>query len=257
MDERAIKAFRRVLLQQRQLLFQEVSNVETDLQQIAEDRESELEEAAQEDRAARVLARLDERAKRELQEIERALFRIEVKKYGLCEGCGEPIPRGRLAALPATPYCRSCAERVEKGEPISAEVEEAPRSGPVPADYSLLTGRELEEAIRERVREDDRVDMDELRIVCRRGVVYLDGSIPSETQRQILSRTITDVMGLSEIVNRLQVKEILWERADRHQKPVAPEPRPWEETYGTEDVTESHEEGVDFVPPSEPGPEEE
>jgi hypothetical protein len=62
---------------------------------------------------------------------------------------------------------------------------------------------------------------------------------------------------LSEIVNRLQVKEILWEREDRHRKPVAPEPRPWEETYGTEDVTESHEEGVDFVPPSEPGPEEE
>jgi RNA polymerase-binding protein DksA len=257
MDARNIEAFRRVLLQQRQLLFQEVSTVEAGLHHIAEERESELEEAAQEERTARLLARLDDRAKAELQEIDRALFRVEMKKYGQCEGCGERIPRGRLAALPATPYCRDCAGRVEKGEPIELEAEETPRSGPVPADYSLLTGRELEEVIRERVREDARVDTDELRIVCRRGVVHLDGSIPSAAEHQILLHTITDLMGLTEIVDRLQVKEILWQRDDRHEEARSPEPTPWEETYGTEDVTESHDEGVDFVPPTEPGPDEE
>jgi DnaK suppressor protein len=257
MDARTIEGFRRVLTQQRRVLFQEASTVEADLHYIAEDRESELEEAAQEERTARLLARLDDRAKAELQDIDRALFRIEMKKYGQCEGCGKRIPRGRLAALPATPYCRDCAERVEKGEPIDLEAAEPPRSGPVPADYSLLTGRELEEAIRERVREDGRVDTQELRIVCRRGVVYLDGSVPSEGERQIVAHTITDLMGLNEIVDRLQVKEILWERDDRHKEPRTSEHTPWEEAYGTEDVNESHDEGLDFVPPSEPGPDEE
>jgi BON domain len=127
----------------------------------------------------------------------------------------------------------------------------------VPPDYSLLTGRELEEAIRDRVREDGRVDMDELRIVCRHGVVYLDGSIPSPGEHQTLLHTITDVMGLSEIVDRLQVKNILWEREDRAKDEPRAETRPWEEVFGTEDIVEAQEEGVDFVPPSEPGPEEE
>src|SRR5712692_1538030 len=118
MDARKVEAFRQLLLRQRQILFHEAAHVQSDLQQIAEDRESKLEEAAHEDRAARLLARLDDRAKAELQEIERALFRIEVNRYGLCDGCGESIPGGRLAAVPATPYCRECAERVERGEPV-------------------------------------------------------------------------------------------------------------------------------------------
>jgi RNA polymerase-binding transcription factor len=257
MNATEIEAFRQLLLRQRQLLFDETVHVESDLQQIAEDRESELEEAAHEDRAARLLAQLDDRAKAELQEIERALFRIEVHRYGMCDGCGKAIPRGRLAAVPATPYCRDCAERVERGEPVDLEPDAPPRSGPVPPDYSLLTGRELEEAVREQVQEDGRVDMEELRIVCRRGVVYLDGSIPSEAERQILRHILTDVMGLAEIVDRLQAKEILWEREDRDREPPAVDTKPWEEPYGTEDIVESQEEGADFVAPTRPGPDEE
>jgi DnaK suppressor protein len=256
MNSKKIDAFRRQLLEQRQTLFREVATVEADLQQIAEDRESEFEEVAQEERTARVLARLDDRSKAELQEIERALFRIATQRYGTCQGCGEPIARGRLAALPATPYCRSCAERVERGEPIELESEAAPRSGAVPADYSLLTSRELEEAILEQLRDDGRVDLDELRIVCRHGVVHLEGALPSSTERQILLRTLTDVMGLNEVVDRVQVKEILWERDDRNKEAAAPDIKPWEEPSTTEDVTELHETGGDFEPPTRPGADE-
>jgi RNA polymerase-binding protein DksA len=257
MDTRTLENFRRLLLGQRQALFREVAHLEADLQEIVADRESEFEESAQEERAARLLARLDDRGKAELQEIERALFRIAKRRYGTCEGCGKPIPRGRLAALPATPYCRDCAQRVEEGEPLELEPEEASRSGTVPPDYSLLTGRELGEVIREQLRDDGRVDVDELRIVCRRGVVYLDGAVPSAAEHQILLQTVTDVMGLNEVVDRVKVQEILWQREDRDREEATAEAKPWEERGGTEDVAESQEEGVEFEAPIRPVPDEE
>ena len=41
----------------------------------------------------------------ELTEIEAALQRLDAGKYGLCEGCGQPISEARLEALPAARYC--------------------------------------------------------------------------------------------------------------------------------------------------------
>ena len=257
MDARHLRTFRKTLLRRRQSLCREVAAAETDLQQIAEDRESELEERAQDERIARLLAQVDQRGQTDLEKIERALGRLDAGRYGVCEGCGRDIPTRRLAALPATPYCRDCVERIEHGEPLEAEPEIGPHPAAVPPDYSLLTGRELEEAVRDQLREDGRVDTEELRIVCRHGVVYLTGSLPSEQQHQILSHTLTDVMGLSEIVDRVQVKEILWEREDRSKEDLPVETKLWEESYGTEDITEADEQGVDFVPPVRPGPDEE
>lgn len=260
MDAKTVAEFRRALLQKRQEIFHEVEHVESGLQYISEDREPELEEAAQEDRLARVLAQLDDRGVAELEAIQAALGRIEVGDYGRCAGCGEPIAPARLAALPETPYCRGCAEEAEQrgGSPEALESPEPGRQGPpLPPDYGLLSGPELEGVIREHLREDRRVDMEELRIVCRHGVVHLSGSVPSEGEHQIVLQTITDLMGLKEVDDRLQVKEILWEREDRDGQEGAPEVAPWEESAGTEDVTETNEDGAEFVPPVRPTPEEE
>lgn len=257
MDARELSRFRRILLQKRRALFAEVEKVETGLRQIAEDREPELEETAQEERSARVLARLDDRGMSELDEIDGALARIEARTYGQCASCGGAIPVARLEALPAAPSCLNCAVPVEPGG-IEAEAPAPARLEPtVPPDYNLLSGRELEEAIREHLREDARVDMEELRIVCRHGVVHLSGSVPSEGEHQIVSQTITDVMGLKEVDDHLQAKEILWQREDRSRPEEPAETRPWEEQPGTEDVTQVEEEGMDFVPPTRPVPEEE
>jgi len=53
--------------------------------------------------------------RRLLAEIEDALTRIENGTYGICEGNGEPIPKGRLDAIPWARYCVSCASMFEKG----------------------------------------------------------------------------------------------------------------------------------------------
>jgi hypothetical protein len=120
---------------------------------------------------------------------------------------------------------------------------------------SLTTDRELESVIRNQVREDGRVDMEELRIVCRHGVIYLDGSLPSEEEHSIVLQLVRDFVGLEEIVDRLQVTTQLWEREERSKVEPLGEQLPWVEVTETEDVVQSVEEGIDYVPPVEPPPE--
>ncbi|MDD5040288.1 MAG: TraR/DksA C4-type zinc finger protein [Patescibacteria group bacterium] len=43
-----------------------------------------------------------------LEKIERALKKIELGTYGVCESCGKPIDDGRLAAYPEAQHCMAC-----------------------------------------------------------------------------------------------------------------------------------------------------
>jgi DnaK suppressor protein len=49
-----------------------------------------------------------------LQRIEAALERIEAGTYGLCEECEIAIPKMRLNAIPYTPVCVKCAEKLQR-----------------------------------------------------------------------------------------------------------------------------------------------
>ncbi len=47
-----------------------------------------------------------------VKEIDQAVERIDGGSYGLCESCGQPIPAGRLQALPWAALCVPCSGRV-------------------------------------------------------------------------------------------------------------------------------------------------
>jgi RNA polymerase-binding transcription factor DksA len=51
-----------------------------------------------------------------LGQIADALNRLDAGTYGQCDRCGRAIPPGRLQAIPYTPYCISCARRLEDQE---------------------------------------------------------------------------------------------------------------------------------------------
>jgi RNA polymerase-binding protein DksA len=53
-------------------------------------------------------------AREMLDQIERALSRIEDGTYGICESCGNAIGKGRLQAFPRATLCVSCKEREER-----------------------------------------------------------------------------------------------------------------------------------------------
>ena len=54
---------------------------------------------------------LKQRAVQKAQSLEAALRKAEEGDYGLCEVCGQPIDPARLAILPDTKRCISCAQR--------------------------------------------------------------------------------------------------------------------------------------------------
>jgi RNA polymerase-binding transcription factor len=60
-----------------------------------------------------VVEALDESIRNELVLINTALARVDKDDYGICAVCGEPIPVGRLEALPYTDRCVSCASESE------------------------------------------------------------------------------------------------------------------------------------------------
>lgn len=53
-------------------------------------------------------------ARKRLNEIDAALNRIADGSYGVCHGCGRPVPYARLKACPETRFCLSCDNRQPK-----------------------------------------------------------------------------------------------------------------------------------------------
>ena len=215
MKKEVLDSLTELLREQRNHFLREFRRSEEGLDAIAEERESELEEHAQEEQTARLLTRLDDRTVRAVQEIDAASQKILDGTYGICEVCHKPISIARLRSLPATPFCRRCAARTEESSTTPGIAVERSPGGPVPTDLSLLSDEELTEAVRDELKEDGRIDLDELHVVCRKGVVYLSGVLPSEAEHQITRQTLTDVMGLREIVDHVEIEDLLWQTEKR------------------------------------------
>jgi DnaK suppressor protein len=49
-----------------------------------------------------------------IDQVERALERLEAGGYGWCEGCAEPIPPARLAVYPSATLCVACKQAAER-----------------------------------------------------------------------------------------------------------------------------------------------
>ena len=59
-------------------------------------------------------ATVEQTLERRLRNVERALQKIEEGTYGICDDTGEPIPRGRLEAVPEAIYTVEAQRRRER-----------------------------------------------------------------------------------------------------------------------------------------------
>jgi DnaK suppressor protein len=266
MDQQLLDEFKRLLYLRRRELTKEVAHTEADLQELSEDDVADWSDRAQEERTQDELARLDANELEELGEIELALQRVADNSYGMCEHCGTAIPTERLRALPTTRFCAECAKQ---GEAVEAEDvltdDNGPEEGQVPPDLVNLSDRELEEVIWEQIRDDGRVETEELEVTCKRGVVFLGGALPSVAQHSILLQLVTDVLGFQDAVDRIEIEQLAWQRENRDkllrddQREAGDDEQISDrELYGSDDVIESSEE-VLTEPPSlgQPTPEQE
>ncbi|MDH7487149.1 MAG: TraR/DksA C4-type zinc finger protein [Anaerolineae bacterium] len=64
------------------------------------------------DQAASLALRRNQ--ERLLEQVEKALARMDAGTYGLCERCGEPIDYARLKAIPYATLCIDCKPRAER-----------------------------------------------------------------------------------------------------------------------------------------------
>ena len=185
-----------------------VEGVEGELKNITQEQEAELEEEAQKERIATVLEHLSHRDRQALEEIDEAILRIVRGTYGKCLSCGKYIALARLHALPTTRLCIDCARAHEGRGTVGAE-EEAEDSR-LPADLSLLDDEEIEAALNDMVRGTGNIDMEELHISSRDGVIRLEGTVPSDRQHQTVTELLQDVAGIGDVVDQLEVHRPPW-----------------------------------------------
>ncbi len=102
------------LLAWRRNLFDQVAEIEGDLLALTEQVDPEMVSEGQEENISRLLARLDDRGKAEIEAIDRALLRIEAGTYATCVDCDGPIPAARLAAVLTAETCLPCAKERER-----------------------------------------------------------------------------------------------------------------------------------------------
>jgi len=97
----------------RQALLTRLSELDSRLHQIEaeldEPHSKDWEELAVEREGDEVLEQLGQSGQEEIARIRAALERMRHGAYGDCARCGDPISEDRLAVLPDTPLCKSCA----------------------------------------------------------------------------------------------------------------------------------------------------
>jgi RNA polymerase-binding transcription factor len=251
--KKIIDALAEELHQKRLAIVGGVDNTEGELKNITEEQEAELEEEAQKDRIAIVLEHLSNRDRQALEEIDEAILRIVQGTYGKCLSCGKYIALDRLRAVPTTRLCIDCA-RAHEGK-AAGGVEEETDDSRLPADLSLLDDTEIETALNDMIRAAGNIDMDELRISSRDGVITLAGTVPSERQHQMLTELLQDVAGIGDVIDHLEVSRTPFEKPSRSKRQSAAERPARDDEDETEDVTQSRGDASSpYRPPTNPPP---
>ncbi len=260
MDEHFVQSIADRLQRQRRALIDELSRRKEQSDNLAADLQPEFEEQAQTELASGITEAIGERQQDRVGSIDEALARIEAGTYGECQNCGLPISEERLEANPTTTYCGDCASEEEAdavGQVEESAEQDSAESAPLPPDLALMDDQELQDHLRKLVSEDGQIDMHELQIIAHNGVIHLEGALPSEPEHAILLNILTDVAGVQEIVDHLEVERLAWEREDRWKEEetqdVLPGTIPNQEPYGgTDDIVLAEEEGVTYEPPENP-----
>ncbi len=115
MKEKTTQSLRKRLIKRRDEILRQVAKTASDRVGLEERAIERLDEAQRED-LTRILDKLDQRGREEIEEIDLALGRMGAGTYGVCELCRKSITIKRLEIMPATRLCRTCAQKYEKAQ---------------------------------------------------------------------------------------------------------------------------------------------
>jgi len=95
--------------------------------------------AASDDARSEVTAALMRAARAALAEIDAALFRIAIDRFGVCQRCGRTIAADRLEAIPMASLCMRCELSKESDKPRR----QTRRTGTIPPTSSSRPPRDI------------------------------------------------------------------------------------------------------------------
>lgn len=113
-DTKFLEEQRALLLEEREQYVNQAAALKAEADQLAAEAEGEsefTEEGGDVDSMSAERERdlaLASQARQNIEEIDRALAKIDQGTYGLCERCGQPIVKARLRALPYAALCVAC-----------------------------------------------------------------------------------------------------------------------------------------------------
>jgi DnaK suppressor protein len=114
-NKEAYEPYRKILLKRREELCSSVKNhaqelPDTGMEGVAGD----TSDHAAADFASEMFGALLERQAGTLEEVERALRKMDEGTYGVCEICEKPIPSKRMKALPWARFCLDCQQKQDR-----------------------------------------------------------------------------------------------------------------------------------------------
>lgn len=114
-----IKKFKEVLLSWREKLAGDATKIEDEAARKGKDEAATLDISSFADLGSDNYEQEFDLGMREnqgetLREIDEALERIDNGTFGVCQNCGKPISKGRLAAKPHARFCVPCKSELEK-----------------------------------------------------------------------------------------------------------------------------------------------
>ncbi len=110
--EKGLLKLKKQLMNRRREIFKQVAHLEAEREELGQRNNEPIDEAQKED-SARLVHKLDERGREEIEEIDWAIDKMKSGSYGRYELCSKTFPFKRLEALPVTRLYRKCAQKYE------------------------------------------------------------------------------------------------------------------------------------------------
>ena len=109
-----VERLKQKLLQKRRSLLNEVREKHASNLESGTDGIQDIADQATTAYTKEVLLSIGDAERQLLKQVDAALEKMRLKKYGLCERCGETIGQKRLEALPFARFCIACQEEEEE-----------------------------------------------------------------------------------------------------------------------------------------------
>ncbi|MFQ5867667.1 MAG: TraR/DksA family transcriptional regulator [bacterium] len=111
---RAIKKFKEELTRLREELLSLVQKTTENEKEYPSSEVGDTIDLAGDSSARELLFELNDSERHRLEDINRALQKIEQGDFGVCEKCGDKISNKRLQAVPYARFCIKCKAQMEK-----------------------------------------------------------------------------------------------------------------------------------------------